>query len=142
LVGGTSSIRAPFVDPVVRSTYPRAAQPSRRKRSPVVVINTVADVNEAVAKANATRFGLGSSVFSEKHGQEIAQRLKAVGTTMNSVLTFVGMPSFPFGGINDSGCGRFHGDDGLRESPPPRPRPGGQDRGLPAVPPYGPRRVD
>jgi succinate-semialdehyde dehydrogenase / glutarate-semialdehyde dehydrogenase len=25
------------------------------------------------------------------------------------------MPSLPFGGVGDSGFGRFHGDDGLRE---------------------------
>jgi aldehyde dehydrogenase (NAD+) len=60
-------------------------------------------------------FGLGSSVFSRGRGAEIAARLRAGGTTINSVLTFVGMPSLPFGGVGDSGFGRFHGEDGLRE---------------------------
>jgi acyl-CoA reductase-like NAD-dependent aldehyde dehydrogenase len=82
---------------------------------PVVVINTVPDIDEAVRRANATSFGLGSSVFAGKRGAEIAARLRAGGTTINSVLTFVGMPSLPFGGVGDSGFGRFHGDDGLRE---------------------------
>jgi acyl-CoA reductase-like NAD-dependent aldehyde dehydrogenase len=82
---------------------------------PVVVINTVPDIDEAVRRANATSFGLGSSVFSGSRGEEIASRLRAGGTTINSVLTFVGMPSLPFGGVGDSGFGRFHGDDGLRE---------------------------
>jgi hypothetical protein len=54
-------------------------------------------------------------VFSGKRGAEIAARLRAGGTTINSVLTFVGMPALPFGGVGDSGFGRFHGDDGLRE---------------------------
>jgi succinate-semialdehyde dehydrogenase / glutarate-semialdehyde dehydrogenase len=58
---------------------------------------------------------LGSSVFSKERGPEIAAKLRAGGTTINSVLTFVGMPSLPFGGVGDSGFGRFHGDDGLRE---------------------------
>jgi succinate-semialdehyde dehydrogenase/glutarate-semialdehyde dehydrogenase len=36
------------------------------------------------------------------------------------VLTFVGIPSLPFGGVGDSGFGRFHGDDGLREFSRPK----------------------
>jgi hypothetical protein len=34
---------------------------------------------------------------------------------VNSTLTFVGMANLPFGGVGDSGFGRVHGDDGLRE---------------------------
>jgi hypothetical protein len=34
---------------------------------------------------------------------------------VNSVITFVGMSTLPFGGVGDSGFGRTHGDDGLRE---------------------------
>ncbi|MCW2855831.1 MAG: putative aldehyde dehydrogenase [Marmoricola sp.] len=121
LVGGVDSIRAPFVDPVVLVDVPED-NPAVQEETfgPVIVINTVADVDEAIAKANATRFGLGSSVFSARRGREIAHRLKAGGTTINSVLTFVGMPSVPFGGIGDSGFGRFHGDDGLREFAAPK----------------------
>lgn len=121
LVGGIASIRAPFVDPVVLVDVPEDCSAVQEETfGPVIVINTVADVEEALAKANATRFGLGSSVFSAKRGEEIAARLKAGGTTINSVLTFVGMPSVPFGGIGDSGFGRFHGDDGLREFAAPK----------------------
>jgi succinate-semialdehyde dehydrogenase/glutarate-semialdehyde dehydrogenase len=121
LVGGTDSIRAPFVDPVVLVDVPED-NPAVQEETfgPVIVINTVADVDEAITKANATRFGLGSSVFSARRGREIAHRLKAGGTTINSVLTFVGMPSVPFGGIGDSGFGRLHGDDGLREFAAPK----------------------
>lgn len=121
LVGGVSSIRPPFVDPIVLVDVPEDnAAVQEETFGPVVVINTVADVEEAIAKANATPFGLGSSVFSAKRGREIARRIKAGGTTINSVLTFVGMPSVPFGGIGDSGFGRFHGDDGLREFAAPK----------------------
>ena len=82
---------------------------------PVMVINTVEDVDDAVRRANGTSFGLGASVFSKKHGAEIAGRMRAGGVTVNAVLSFVGMPSVPFGGVGDSGFGRFHGDAGLRE---------------------------
>ncbi|HEX4189904.1 MAG TPA: aldehyde dehydrogenase family protein [Marmoricola sp.] len=121
LVGGPESIRAPFVDPVVLVDVPEDCSAVQEETfGPVIVINTVPDIEEALRRANATKFGLGSSVFSAKNGAAIARRLKAGGTTINSVLTFVGMPSVPFGGIGDSGFGRFHGDDGLREFAAPK----------------------
>jgi aldehyde dehydrogenase (NAD+) len=63
---------------------------------------------------------LGSSVFSKERGRSIAERIRAGGTTINSVLTFVGIPSLPFGGVGESGFGRLHGDDGLREFTRPK----------------------
>jgi aldehyde dehydrogenase (NAD+) len=116
LVGGLDSIQPPYVHPIVLVDVPEESSAVQEETfGPVVVINTVPDVDEAIRRANATSFGLGSSVFSKSRGAEIAARLRAGGTTINSVLTFVGMPSLPFGGVGDSGFGRFHGDDGLRE---------------------------
>jgi succinate-semialdehyde dehydrogenase / glutarate-semialdehyde dehydrogenase len=116
LVGGLDSIQAPFIEPIVLVDVPEDSSAVREETfGPVIVINTVPSVDEAIRRADATDFGLGSSVFSENHGPEIAALLRAGGTTINSVLTFVGIPSLPFGGVGDSGFGRFHGDDGLRE---------------------------
>jgi aldehyde dehydrogenase (NAD+) len=36
-------------------------------------------------------------------------------TAVNSVIAFAAIPSLPFGGVGDSGFGRIHGPDGLRE---------------------------
>jgi succinate-semialdehyde dehydrogenase/glutarate-semialdehyde dehydrogenase len=116
LVGGLESIRAPFIDPIVLVDVPEDSPAVQEETfGPVVVINTVPDTDEAVRRANGTAFGLGSSVYSARRGPEIAARLRAGGTTINSVLTFVGMSSIPFGGVGESGFGRFHGDAGLRE---------------------------
>ena len=116
LVGGVESIRPPFIDPIVLVDVPEDCSAVREETfGPVVVINTVPDVDEAVRRANATAFGLGSSVFSAGHGPAIASRMRAGGTTINAVLSFVGMPSVPFGGVGESGFGRSHGADGLRE---------------------------
>ena len=35
--------------------------------------------------------------------------------SVNSVLSFAGFPSLPFGGVGESGFGRIHGADGLKE---------------------------
>ena len=40
--------------------------------------------------------------------------------SINGTLTFAGFPSLPFGGVGDSGFGRIHGDDGLREFARPK----------------------
>jgi aldehyde dehydrogenase (NAD+) len=116
LVGGLHSIQPPYVRPIVLVDVPEESSAVQEETfGPVVVINTAQDEDDAVRRANATGFGLGSSVFSKSRGRQIASRLRAGGTTINSVLTFVGMPSLPFGGVGDSGFGRLHGDDGLRE---------------------------
>jgi succinate-semialdehyde dehydrogenase / glutarate-semialdehyde dehydrogenase len=116
LVGGLESIRPPFVDPIVLVDVPEDCSAVQEETfGPVLVINTVPDIDEAVRRANGTAFGLGSSVYSARRGPAIASRLRAGGTTINSVLTFVGMSSIPFGGVGESGFGRFHGDAGLRE---------------------------
>ena len=86
----------------------------------LTVINRVADADEAVRLANATAYGLGGSVFSRHRGMALARRLRTGMTSVNSTLTFAGVPSLPFGGVGDSGIGRIHGDDGLREFARPK----------------------
>ena len=41
-------------------------------------------------------------------------------TAVNSVISFAGIPSLPFGGVGGSGFGRIHGADGLREFARPK----------------------
>jgi acyl-CoA reductase-like NAD-dependent aldehyde dehydrogenase len=82
---------------------------------PTLTIARVSDMDEAVAKANASRYGLGATVFSKARGPELARRLRSGMTAVNSVISFAGIPSLPFGGVGDSGFGRIHGADGLRE---------------------------
>jgi acyl-CoA reductase-like NAD-dependent aldehyde dehydrogenase len=78
-------------------------------------VTKVKDLDEAVELANATSYGLAGAVFSKRHGLEIARRLKSGMTSVNSVQSFAGVPGLPFGGSGDSGFGRIHGEDGLRE---------------------------
>src|SRR5690606_26369871 len=82
---------------------------------PVIPIQRVASTDEAIQLANDTTFGLGSSVFAGKAARSIATRLRAGMTAINSVMAFSGIPSLPFGGVGDSGFGRIHGDEGIRE---------------------------
>ena len=44
-----------------------------------------------------------------------ARALRAGMTSVNSVIAFAAVPALPFGGSGESGFGRIHGADGLRE---------------------------
>lgn len=121
LVGGESSVGERFVEPVIIANVPEDA-PSMREETfgPVLLVNTVQDMAEAVAKANNTSFGLAASVWSKRNGEKIAAQLHCGMVSINSVFTFAAMGSMPFGGVKDSGMGRIHGPEGLLEFTYPR----------------------
>ena len=54
-------------------------------------------------------------MFGRRDAMAIARRLRSGMASINSALTFAGMSTLPFGGVGDSGFGRIHGEDGLRE---------------------------
>lgn len=82
---------------------------------PTLVVNRVASMDEAVEKANAVRYGLSGAVFSKRRGRDLALRLRGGMIAINAVIAFAAVPALPFGGVGDSGFGRIHGADGLRE---------------------------
>jgi acyl-CoA reductase-like NAD-dependent aldehyde dehydrogenase len=116
VVGGAESVQPPFVEPVVVLDVPEdSCAVTEETFGPLLVVNRVPDVDEAVRRANATAYGLGASVFSRARGEEIAGRLRCGMVAVNGVISFAGIPGLPFGGVGDSGFGRIHGEDGLRE---------------------------
>jgi len=73
--------------------------------------------DEAVRLANATQYGLGSNVYSRSipQAERIAARLEAGMTNVNDMALNYMAQSLPFGGVKNSGYGRFAGREGLRE---------------------------
>jgi acyl-CoA reductase-like NAD-dependent aldehyde dehydrogenase len=116
VVGGPDAVHAPYVDPVVLVDVPAGALILREETfGPILPIVRVRDADEAVRLANDGRYGLGSVVFARRRGKELARRLRAGMTSVNAVIAYAAIPGLPFGGVGDSGFGRIHGDDGLRE---------------------------
>jgi acyl-CoA reductase-like NAD-dependent aldehyde dehydrogenase len=123
VLGGTESVRAPYVDPVIVEDVPEDSPAVREETfGPTVTVKRVADAEEALAKANASAYGLAGTIFSgnARRATALARRMRGGMTAVNSVISFAGIPSLPFGGVGDSGFGRIHGADGLREFARPK----------------------
>nr|WP_042183687.1 aldehyde dehydrogenase family protein [Kibdelosporangium sp. MJ126-NF4]CEL15739.1 Aldehyde dehydrogenase [Kibdelosporangium sp. MJ126-NF4]CTQ93665.1 Aldehyde dehydrogenase (EC 1.2.1.3) [Kibdelosporangium sp. MJ126-NF4] len=116
LVGGVDAVGDRYVQPTVLVDVPEDSVAVRDETfGPTLTIAKVKDMDEALVKANDSRYGLGATVFAKRRGMELARRLRSGMTAVNSVISFAGIPSLPFGGVGDSGFGRIHGEDGLKE---------------------------
>jgi acyl-CoA reductase-like NAD-dependent aldehyde dehydrogenase len=116
VLGGPEAVQPPYVHPTVLVDVPEDSAAVREETfGPTLTVNRVRDIDEAVERANALSYGLGGSVFGRKRAVAVARRLRSGMAAINSTLTFAGMSTLPFGGVGDSGFGRIHGEDGLRE---------------------------
>jgi len=112
--GSPEVARSRYVDPVVILDPPEDSLAVQEETfGPTVTVTTVANLEDAVTRVNASKFGLGAAVFGRRDAQAVAERLDVGVVTVNSVIAFAVMPSVPMGGRRDSGFGRVHGADGL-----------------------------
>lgn len=106
-----------FYEPtVLTNVAPEMECAANETFGPVVSIYPVADVDEAVEKANDTDYGLNASVWagSTAEGQRIAARLRSGTVNVDEGYAFAwGSLSAPMGGMGLSGVGRRHGPEGL-----------------------------
>ncbi|MCW8218635.1 succinic semialdehyde dehydrogenase [Streptomyces halstedii] len=83
---------------------------------PVVSLYRFTDEEEAVARANATPYGLNASVWTKdaRRGRAVAARLRAGTVNINEgYAPAYGSVRSPMGGMKDSGLGRRHGSEGI-----------------------------
>jgi aldehyde dehydrogenase (NAD+) len=82
---------------------------------PVLSVLTFRTAEEALEKANNTRFGLSAGVWTDKGSRilKMSGALKAGVVWANTYNKFD--PSSPFGGYKESGFGREGGKHGLLE---------------------------
>ncbi|KAI9844801.1 MAG: Meiotic Sister-Chromatid recombination aldehyde dehydrogenase [Thelocarpon superellum] len=82
---------------------------------PIMTIMRAADVEDAIKIANSTAYGLGSSVFGT-NTRQLDQVVAGLQTGMVAVNDFgvYYAVQLPFGGVKQSGYGRFAGVEGLR----------------------------
>jgi len=105
-----------FEPTVLTDVRPEMRVYSEESFGPIVAIVPVDGVDEAVRVANDTEYGLSSAVFSRDvdAALAVARRLDTGMCHINDA-TVNDEPPMPFGGVKDSGWGRFGGKAAVEE---------------------------
>ena len=104
------AVDAPYVRPVILTDVPEdSAAVTKETFGPTITVRRVASLEEGIRLANASSYGLGSSVFARnrRRAWAAARELRSGMTAINSVLAFEMVPALPFGGVGESGFGRW-----------------------------------
>ena len=107
LAGGVA--RPPCYPPTILADVPPEAELSMEETfGPVVIIDVVDDAADAVRRTNQSRFGLCAAVIAGtvEEGLRVARAVDAGIVHVND-QTVNDEPQMPFGGLKDSGWGRF-----------------------------------
>ncbi|MFC8527849.1 aldehyde dehydrogenase family protein [Nocardia sp. NPDC057227] len=118
VVGGLDSIREPYIEPIVLTEVPEdSIAVTGEGIGPVLIVNRVADIDEAAERINAASNGIAVSVFTRDVAEvaAFAEKLRVGVVTINSSSAYAGIPALPFGGVGEYGQGHSHGVQGLQE---------------------------
>jgi succinate-semialdehyde dehydrogenase/glutarate-semialdehyde dehydrogenase len=121
LGGSTDGMAGFFYPPTILVDVPDDAPAAREELfGPVAAVFRVADITDAIRKANDTPFGLGASVWTRD--MDLATRcIDALDAGMVFVNDVVASDArYPFGGVKQSGMGRELGPLGFREFTNPK----------------------
>ncbi len=105
-----------FYPPTVLTNVPDTAECLRDEIfGPVAVLQSFADEDDVIRRANDTEYGLVAYLFTRdlKRGLALSERLEFGMIGLNRGL--VSDPAAPFGGVKQSGIGREGAHEGLME---------------------------
>jgi len=115
-LGGTQLDRpGSFLEPTILSNItPDVPTYYEEIFGPVASVIKVKDQNEAIEVANATSFGLGSSIYTSdiQNAKAMIPHIQAGSVFINGMVK--SDPRLPFGGIKNSGVGRELSAEGAR----------------------------
>ncbi len=103
-----------FLEPTVLADVPDEARIMHEEPfGPVAVVNPVASLDEAIARANSVPYGLASYGFTNRadYAERLVDGVEAGNLSINTLEA--SLPETPFGGVKSSGYGREGGTEGL-----------------------------
>ena len=81
---------------------------------PVLPVVTIKSVDEAIAFVNDREKPLALYVFADESvGRRVLHLTSSGGACLNDVIMHIANEHLPFGGVGNSGMGRYHGRDSL-----------------------------
>lgn len=116
LCGGKATEDKRFIEPTVLIDVNHDMKIMREETfGPVMPIMSFKTEEEAIQLANDSEFGLGSSVWSSDldKADRVASKIESGHICINDVISAVANINLPFGGVKNSGIGRYHGPEGL-----------------------------
>jgi succinate-semialdehyde dehydrogenase/glutarate-semialdehyde dehydrogenase len=120
LTGGrrNANFAGMFFEPTVIADAKNSMRGMRDETfGPTLPIAVFESEEEAIKLANDSEFGLTASVWTKnvQRGERVARRIEAATVCVNEVLYTHGIAQTPWGGFKNSGSGRTHGAQGLKE---------------------------
>ncbi len=107
-----------FYEPtILEGVQPGMAVYAEETFGPVISVYRFSDIEDAIQRANDSRYGLHFAVISgnRREAERIAGRLKAGTVAVNDSYAMWAAMDAPMGGFKESGVGRRHGPEGIRK---------------------------
>lgn len=107
----------PAIPPMVITDLPDdALMATEETFGPVIPVMRFSTEAEAIACANDSAYALTASVWSKDadRAERVARALRCGGVSINNVMATEATQALPFGGVGESGMGRYKGIHGLR----------------------------
>ena len=114
--GGGVDVDAKHVEPtIIVDPDPDSKIMQEEIFGPLLPVITVESMDEAVEFVNAREKPLASYVFAEdgERVDDLLSRTTAGGSCVNHVILHITPATLPFGGVGESGTGRYHGQSGF-----------------------------
>ncbi len=116
LTGSGWDGKSKMIPPMVVDGVTEEMQLAREETfGPVIPLMPFDSEEEVIRRANESEYGLTASVWSRdlQRAKRVARALQVGGVSINNVMATEANPGLPFGGVKNSGFGRYKGELGL-----------------------------
>ncbi|MGG4496111.1 aldehyde dehydrogenase family protein [Brevibacillus reuszeri] len=116
VIGGQVSLDSMYIAPTILTDVTSDMKIMQEETfGPILPIMTFSSEEEVIRLANSSPYGLNASVWSKDKtkAKRVAEQLESGNVCINDVIISYANPNLPFGGVKQSGIGRYRGPSGL-----------------------------